>query len=409
MSDGQPTSRRDFLASSAKTAAFAGLAAAGGCAAGQAASGLRVVQGPKPKPVDKVINIGIIGAGGRGTSVLSTMLKQNEVPIELKAMAEPDDRNREKALKTIQEITGKTPEVYTGVDDWKNQLLARDDIHAVLIAVPCYLHAEMYLGAFAAGKHFYGEKPMCITVKEADALVAAQKRNPEVVGWIGFQRRGSLKYQEGIQHIRDGLLGNVMAGYGAWNNAWGPLGLPDGTTQVWFGRRKMSGDWMLEQACHTWDVFNWVADALPEAAAGAGRAGVFKDLDPERDVTDFYNAIVKYPNGFILDFEHNWLMPKTDKGLFGGIFERVMGPKGGIDFGEGKFYPREEKGEIKDFSHGENQNLAAAMSFFNSILQRKPAVSGVENGRMATLTGLLVRKAVYEERWVTMKEILAEG
>ncbi|NLX14161.1 MAG: Gfo/Idh/MocA family oxidoreductase [Phycisphaerales bacterium] len=409
MVEEQSSSRRDFLARSTKTAAIAGLATLGSCAAEQAGGKLRVVQGPKPKMTGKVINVGMIGAGGRATYLMSQLLKQKEIEVDVKAVADPYKPHLERTVQNIKDATGKAPDAYEGADDWKDKIMGREDIHALLIAVPCHLHAEMYLAAFAAGKHYYGEKPMCVTVKEADALVAAQQRNPHTVAWIGFQRRACRKYQEGIQHLRDGVIGETIAGYGAWNNAWGPLGLPGEGTQIWFGRRKFSGDWMLEQACHTWDVFNWVANALPESASGAGHTGLFKDVDPERDVTDIYNSIIKYPGGFILDFEHNWLMPKTEQeGIFSGIFERVMGPKGGLDLSAGKYYPR-ESGEIMNFKYDNNPDQDALLSFLRATREGTPAVSGVENGRMATLTGLLVRKAVYEERWVTMKEILAEG
>lgn len=406
MAEGQPSSRREFLANSTTTAAIAGLAALGGCAAGQPGEGLRVVAGPRPKPVGKIINIGMIGAGGRGMGLLNTMLRQDDIEVAVKAVADPHPPHLERAVKAVADAGGKTPDAYDGPDDWRDKMLGRDDIHALLIAVPCYLHAKMYLGAFAAGKHYYGEKPMCLTVKEADALVAAQKRNPDVVAWIGFQRRGDQKYHDGIKHIHDGLLGDLIGGYGAWNISGGPLGLP--SVHVWFGRRKLSGDWMLEQACHTWDIFNWVANGLPEAATGSGRTDLFKHLDPDRDVHDFYNAIVKYPD-FLLDFEHSWVMPRTDReGVFNGVFERVMGQQGGIDLSGGRFFPR-EKGDILEFSHGVNADREAMLSFLRSIREGTPAVSGVENGRTATLTGLLVRKAVETGRWVTMKEILAEG
>jgi hypothetical protein len=56
---------------------------------------------------------------------------------------------------------------------------------------------------------------------------------------------------------------------------------------------------------------------------------------------------------------------------------------------------------------GEGEATQAAIaSLFKSVRTGTPPVSGVTNGRLATLTGLLVRKAVYENRRVEMKEIL---
>jgi predicted dehydrogenase len=249
---------------------------------------------------------------------------------------------------------------------------------------------------------------MSITVKEADAMVAAQKKNPDVIAQIGFQRRASAYYQEEIERIRKGELGMLIGGYGAWNTAWGPIGLPSEGSRVWLGRTAKSGDWMLEQACHTWDVFNWVADDMPVAASGMGRRNLFKDLDPERDVTDFYMANLEYPNDLLFDFEHSWVQPRKDpKHVFSGIFERVMGKNGGIDMPTGRIFPRHADGEMIQLPGTEvNNTTQSAQAFTDALRNRTQPVSGVENGRMATLAGLLVRKAVYERRRVTMDEIL---
>ncbi|MCP4249086.1 MAG: gfo/Idh/MocA family oxidoreductase, partial [bacterium] len=173
-----------------------------------------------------------------------------------------------------------------------------------------------------------------------DALIEAQKKNPKVVGQIGFQRRATKIYAEGIKRARQGDFGTLIDGRAAWNNSWGPIGRPEDGRRIWLGRRAKSGDWMLEQACHSWDVLCWLAGKMPIAASGIGRRDCFKDMDPERDVTDYYIAHLQFANGLSVDFEHSWLCPKDDKGRFSGVFERVAGTKGGIDFGSGELFWR---------------------------------------------------------------------
>ena len=69
-----------------------------------------------------------------------------------------------------------------------HDLLAQADVDAVLIANPDAYHAEVALAAIAAGQHVLIEKPMCITLVEADAISAAQER-AEVVVQVGYMRR----------------------------------------------------------------------------------------------------------------------------------------------------------------------------------------------------------------------------
>src|SRR5437879_5714625 len=55
------------------------------------------------------------------------------------------------------------------------EMLARDDIEAVLIATPNWLHAEMTCEGLAVGKHVFCQKPMALTIEEADRVLAAAK------------------------------------------------------------------------------------------------------------------------------------------------------------------------------------------------------------------------------------------
>lgn len=404
--------RRDLLAESARLAGVAGLASAAGCTVTNAPK-LTVKAGPTPGAVkpDQVLRLGLIGVGGRGNALLDMALKDKKVAV--KAIADPDKPNVDKTLEKLDNAGFGLPEVYRDAEGYR-KLLAREDVDAAIVAVPCDMHAPIYLECFATGKHFYGEKPMCISVAEADAMVEAQRKNPKLVCQIGFQRRASPFYQAGIMRIHHGMIDVPFEARGCWRISGGPLGMPGTGTQIWFGRKNRSGDWMLEQACHTWDVFCWVAGDAPVAASGRGRRDLFKKEDPERDVTDFYVAHLEFANGMIADFEHNWRCPHHEEGRFMGIWERFVGLKGGISLGmyptDCTYYPRDPKEkpvEIAPHKGGEGEATQAAIaSFFRSIRTGTPPVSGVINGRLATLTGLLVRKAVYENRRVEMKEIL---
>ena len=405
MSETSHSSRRDFLAKAAGAAAAASLITSVGCSSTRGPS-IDTVAGPKPRSIDsgETIRFGLIGMGGQGRHDLKTLLSLGNISIV--ALADPQKKSQEETLKVIKAATGETPTIYGGDEGYK-ELLARDDVDAILSATPCWLHGPVHLACFEAGKHFYGEKPLCIHTNEADALLEAQAKNPDIKGVIGFQRRASKMYMEGIQRIADGDFGAPIDGRGAWNNSWGPIGKPNEGPRIWLGRRELSGDWMLEQACHTWDVFGWVTGKMPTAASGIGRRDVFAEMDPDRDVTDYYIAHLEYEGGFSVDYEHSWICPRNDDHMFSGVYERVAGIEGGICLDKGKIYWRNPHQEPEVIDVGEenhiNQNIDA---FLGAIRTGGPVLSGVENGRLATYTGLLVRKAVDERRWVSIDELL---
>lgn len=395
-------SRRELLTESVQAVSAAGLLLKGRSAFAAETAG----SAPRRVEPDRPVRLGLVGVGGRGGALLRAALEYQRIRIV--ALADPDREHREKALELIQQRTGQKPEVYTGEEDYL-RLIARDDVDAVLLATPCHLHARMYLACFDAGKHFYGEKPLSIDARDADRLLEAQKKNPGVVAQIGFQRRASETYRDGIKRLRDGIIGPPISGRGSWNNPWGPLGGKGSKgTSFWFGRRELSGDWMLEQACHSWDVLCWAMGEMPVAATGMGRRDIFVDVDPGRNVTDYYVAHIEFSSGLIVNFEHCWFCPNNDEYRFQGTYERLAGPKGGIDLTEGKIFFRDQEAKPiilpRPQSSGD-MSILAMKAFLDAVRDGTQPISGITNGRQATLTGLLVRKAVDEKRRVTMSEI----
>jgi predicted dehydrogenase len=81
------------------------------------------------------------------------------------------------------------------------ELVTRHDVDAVLVANPNAFHAEVTLDAIAATKHVLVEKPMCVTRREADLIVAAQ-RNSQVVVQVGYMRRYAPAFLEGCEAVK---------------------------------------------------------------------------------------------------------------------------------------------------------------------------------------------------------------
>jgi predicted dehydrogenase len=85
-------------------------------------------------------------------------------------------------------------------------MVALDDVDAVLVANPDAYHAEVALAAIAAGKHVLIEKPMCITLGEADAISAARERAGVTVQ-VGYMRRYAPAFVDACRLIPE--LGDI--------------------------------------------------------------------------------------------------------------------------------------------------------------------------------------------------------
>src|SRR5438309_637376 len=123
-------------------------------------------------PSDR-IQLGVIGAGGRGTFVMTVF--QKDPALQVAAICDVYEPNLERGLSTAKK-GGSTPKAYRNY----KAMLADKDVQAVLIATPEHWHARMVLDALAAGKDVYVEKPLCHTPEEGATLVEAEKKTKQI-------------------------------------------------------------------------------------------------------------------------------------------------------------------------------------------------------------------------------------
>ena len=284
--------------------------------------------------------------------------------------------------------------------------IERPDIDAIVVAVPCDLHEAIGVNTLTAGKHLYVEKPLALSLEGCDRLQTEAVKRPELVVHVGFQRRSNPRFLEGVELIRRGDLGPLVEARATWTSSNGPLTGQGG----WLGQRARSGDFMVEQGVHIWDVLHWLHGDVPARANGWGRRGLFARQDPGRDVTDHYSVELEWADGFRASFVQSWISPADDG--FTGSTLRVLGEDGGLDLGTGSLSFRDRQRPRQTIHPGpQNDTRMSLLAFLTSIRADKPLPPPITlaEARAATLTGLLVRKAVDERRDVTIEEIRAEA
>jgi predicted dehydrogenase len=365
----------------------------GAAAASWALSQGRVEGASASQPV----RLGLIGLGNRGTTLLRTCL---ETPgVEVVALADGEPKHLARGQGIVEKARGRRPEA----TDSAHRLLERADIDAVVVALPCDLHAGVYEKALRAEKHLYAEKPLGLTVAECDRLIAEAGRRPSQIVHVGFQRRSNPRYREGIAAVRRGELGELLSGASAWVSSNGPVAGHGG----WLASRERSGDWMVEQAVHVWDVFHWAAGGVPSHAFGAGRRDVFRRAQPGRDVTDDYAAQLVWPSGFTASFAQSWVAPADE--AFTGVSLRIIGRDAGFDFATGSLTYRDRKTPRQSIHPGAQPDTPRSLQAFVDAVRSPelvPPPVTLDEAREATITGLMVRRAVDEGRVVTRLEVL---
>ena len=199
-------SRREFLASS--TAAALG-ARTGSLTWPVSATG--AVPAPTSVAADEPVKIGVIGTGGMGTGHVEAFLsiaKAQRANVTVAALADVCQERLDAAKQKVEEAQG-VGTVETFYANYPG-LLARKDLHGVLIASPEHWHAKMVEDGVAAGKAVYVEKPMTLRLPEALRLNAMVKANPQALVVVGTQFVMMPSYRKAQEMIAAGAIGKPV-------------------------------------------------------------------------------------------------------------------------------------------------------------------------------------------------------
>jgi len=216
------------------------------------------------------LHIGVIGAGGRGS--LARLAHHPEDGVSLVAGADPDPKAREKFLEKI-------PGAFATAD--YREVLARDDIAAVFVTSPDFLHEEHAVAALEAGKHVYLEKPMAITIAGCDRILR-----------IAYERKRKLYLGHNMRHldviltmkrlIDEGAIGEVKVGWCRHFVGYGG----DAYFKDWHAERSKSTSLLLQKGAHDIDVLHWLCKGYTDRVVGMGGLTLYDRITDRHDPSE---------------------------------------------------------------------------------------------------------------------------
>ena len=199
-------SRRQFIS----TTALAGAAMFAGCA----------TRGPRRISANQKLNIGVVGAMGKGQSDTDHCASENIVAL--------CDVDSERCASQLKKYPGA--KFY---QDWRVMLEKEKNLDAVIISTPDHTHAVIAAEAMRMGKHIYCQKPLVQTVHEARLLRQLAKENG-IVTQMGNQGSAEDGLRRAVEVVQAGLIGQVREVH-VWSNrpVW-PQGMdrPTGSDPV---------------------------------------------------------------------------------------------------------------------------------------------------------------------------------
>jgi predicted dehydrogenase len=375
------------------------------------------------------IRIGLIGAGDRGHVDLRDVLALPNV--ECAGFADIFTDRQEQARATF-------PNAHIFGDH--EDLLARDDIDAVIVASPLHLHARHFLDTLAAGKDLYSEKTMTWSIPEAEKCLAAAKKSDRVVQ-IGLQHESSGALADTRAWIKQGIVGKVTQveswmgrntphGQGQWvrpipasctpqNVRWDAFlnGRPD---QPFDGNKfvnwrlfwEFSGGNITENMVHQ---IAWIMTALdlPVPTAAYQSGGVFSEKDG-REVPDTIAVTLDFPNDLVVTWQ------STFSSNHFGLCERLLGSDGAVEHAWGTndmvtgksaeathYYPETVNRPTGAALVGGTPNQNHMANWLDCIRTRKTPNASVEIGYRSAIAAHMANMSYRKKQRVTLEMAMA--
>jgi len=234
------------------------------------------------------------------------------------------------------------------------EMLDAVKLDAVSVCTYAAAHAECTILALEYGLPVLLEKPMCVTLEEAKAIVAAEKKSGKFVT-LGFQPRYDPNVQQVKEIIESGQLGDV---YYIQTGGGRPRDVPPALS---FLQKKTAGAGSCSDAgCYPLDfALNSVGNPKPLTVSATlvtkfANQAKYTQFADQLDVDDFSSAYIRLEGGIVLDYRMSWVMHMDTAGDFlflgtkAGLKVKQPGPVGAWDgpVGSVTMFRQEDDGSL---------------------------------------------------------------
>lgn len=352
------------------------------------------------------LKIGLVGCGGRGTGAAAQALMAHpgNTLIAMGDLFEDQISSSIAGLREVEEIENqlRVPEEnkFLGFDAYQKVIEACD---VVILATPPAFRPEHLEMAVDAGKHVFMEKPLSCDGPGTRRILAAGKKadekNLKVV--VGLQNRYDPAFQEMVQQIKEGAIGNVVSSTCYYMKGGYPL-IPRTAvsselefqiknwhyfTWVWAGAP-------AGLQIHNADIVHWTKGSYPVNAQGMGGRASLSGPD-SGDVFDHFYIEYTYEDGTKMHSE----IRNIDKN-FNKNGTWFIGTEGTANIREGILSHSGKKIWNFDHSKSENPYQLEHDRFFDSILNNK-VHNDTEFGAYSTLAAIMGRMAAHSGQEIT--------
>jgi predicted dehydrogenase len=160
------------------------------------------------------VRVGVVGFSDRFKDALAPSFSAHakELNFEFVAVSDIWKRRREEGVAHLQKLAGRDIAAARN----NEELYARKDVDAVIVATADFQHAQHAVQAVKAGRDVYVEKPLAHTMEDAREIRAAVRSTGKIFQ-VGTQRRSAANYQRAYDFIRSGGFGDIVSVEMTWN------------------------------------------------------------------------------------------------------------------------------------------------------------------------------------------------
>jgi len=260
------------------------------------------------------------------------------------------------------------------IDRWYtsvNEALEKCEFDIVDVCTPTFTHCEIAVEAMNNGKHVLCEKPIALTLEDADKMIKASEKN-KVKFMVAHCLRFWNEYRIVKESIDRGEIGEPRIA-----RAYRYISFP-----LWGGwQREMekSGGVLIDMGIHDLDYLRWIIGEVKEVYANGG---ILKSKGT--DAHDYLHVLLKFEGEAIAFVESSWIHPKSHPFTYG---LEVVGERGMLKFS------RETSEVVQLWTEGGGETISPLKRDAIS-LEIEHFLNCIESGEEPLVTGLEARKSL---------------